>query len=33
MIQSPNTRAGGKGGLPLLFYVAHVWPALPQHGR
>ena len=33
MSETPNQRAGGKGGIPLLFQIVRVWPALPQHDR
>ena len=28
-----NQRAGGKGGITVLFHISRTRPALPQHGR
>jgi hypothetical protein len=28
-----NKRAGGDGGIPVLFHTGRAWPAAPQHER
>jgi len=30
---APNKRAGGDGGIPVVFHAGFPWPAAPHHGR
>jgi hypothetical protein len=33
LIDTPNKRASGKGGIPSLLAIGRAWPALPEHER